>query len=114
VVLTTCDGTESQQWVADLAAPALIQNGDTPGTCLSIVSRGEVWMGPLSGGDTACLLLNRFDTPESMECPFAAIGASNVSKAVNLWTGETHAATARGIRIVVPPHDVAFFRVSHP
>jgi hypothetical protein len=90
----------------------MLQNGANLSECLSVKNRGEVWFGPLANGDVVCLLLNRFETPETMVCPFAAIGAQNISTAVNLWTGERTPKAAVGIVATVLPHDVVVLRIS--
>lgn len=113
LVLSACqNGEESQQWFADVERPAMLQNGGNLSQCLSVKNRGEVWFGPLEHGDVVCLLLNRFESPQLMTCPFAEIGACNVSSAVDLWTGEKILAVAEGVQAVVPPHGTVVYRIS--
>ena len=96
----------------------LIENGGNFSNCLSVANPGEVWWGPLSGGDYVCLLLNRYEDPLSMGCPFNLFeggggGGKGLSwKAIDLWSGETILRAVNGLRVWVQPHSAAVYRLS--
>ncbi|GLZ38794.1 glycoside hydrolase family 27 protein [Actinokineospora sp. NBRC 105648] len=74
----------------------------------------EIWRKPLSGGDSAVVLLNRGTSAATVTATAEQLGFPGVTGfgLHDLWTGQTTTTRAGTISVSVPPHGVVFYRVS--
>ena len=107
----------SQQTIDMLTNPDVLAiDQDTlgvQGTAISTQGNAQVWVKPLANGDRAVALLNRGDTPLSIDTSAAAVGLGNAGAYLehNLWTGEI-TQTASTIGATVAPNSAVLLRVS--
>src|SRR3954451_13525730 len=83
------------------------------GRSISRDGDAQVWMKPLTGGDRAVALLNRGDSPVTVETTADAVGMRRGARYTlrDLWTGRK-TSTAGQIAASVAPGSAVLFRVS--
>ncbi|GGB14432.1 glycoside hydrolase family 27 protein [Puia dinghuensis] len=73
----------------------------------------EVFIKPLSGGDTAVCLFNRSDEPKKVDFQWSQYKIGSGLAIRDVWKGQQQGTTATPYRGEIPKHGVILLRLSH-
>lgn len=71
----------------------------------------QVYLKPLSGGDTAICFFNRGEAPKKLTIQWKDYKINSILKVRDLWAHAERGTTAQPLTITIARHDVAMFRL---